>query len=62
MQRLGAKAAILKTNNYEGKLMEMVALILAGIFTVAVIQQQHSAMRQLVRAREEQSDGRAKRR
>jgi len=35
--------------------MVMVALVLAGITTVAIIQQQHRAMQRLVRARSEPS-------
>jgi type II secretory pathway pseudopilin PulG len=33
--------------------MEMIALVLFGILTVAVIQQQRSAMQRLIRARQE---------
>lgn len=36
--------------------MEMVALLLAGIATVAIIQQQRREMQRLVRARSETTD------
>lgn len=42
--------------------MEMVALVLAGIFTVAVIQQQRQAMSRLQVDRDETSEARSTRR